>query len=88
MAGRTPALQQNWQSSEKSQHFKEKTTIFNKHPVGALRIFVHTPSIHRFLNKNKATKSSINSPVLITKVIVCICNDYNTAAKLSFEYVA
>ena len=25
MAGRTPALQQNWQSSEKSQHFKEKT---------------------------------------------------------------
>ena len=29
---RTPALQQNWQSSEKSQHFKEKT-IFNEHPV-------------------------------------------------------
>ena len=25
MAGRTPALQQNWQSSEKSQHLKEKT---------------------------------------------------------------
>ena len=25
MAGRTPTLQQNWQSSEKSQHFKEKT---------------------------------------------------------------
>ena len=24
-AGRTPALQQNWQSSEKSQHFREKT---------------------------------------------------------------
>ena len=24
-AGRTPALQQNWQSSEKSQSFKEKT---------------------------------------------------------------
>ena len=24
-AGRTPALQQNWQSSEKSQRFKEKT---------------------------------------------------------------
>ena len=24
-AGRTPALQQNWQSSEKSQNFKEKT---------------------------------------------------------------
>ena len=24
-AGRTPALQQNWQSSEKSQHFEEKT---------------------------------------------------------------
>ena len=24
-AGRTPALQQNWQSSAKSQHFKEKT---------------------------------------------------------------
>ena len=24
-AGRTPALQQDWQSSEKSQHFEEKT---------------------------------------------------------------
>ena len=24
-AGRTPVLQQNWQSSEKSQYFKEKT---------------------------------------------------------------
>ena len=33
-AGRTPALlQQNWQSSEKSQNFKEKNTIFNEHPV-------------------------------------------------------
>ena len=31
-AGRT-ALQQNWQSSEKSQNFKEKITIFNGHPV-------------------------------------------------------
>ena len=28
-AGRTPALQQDWQSSEKSQHFKEKNTIIN-----------------------------------------------------------
>ena len=33
-AGRTPALQQNWQSSEKSQNFKEKTqflmnTLYN-----------------------------------------------------------
>ena len=33
MAGKTPALQQNWQSPEKSQHFKEKNTIFNEHPV-------------------------------------------------------
>ena len=34
-AGRTSALQQNWQSSEKSQSFKEKT-IFNEHPVASL----------------------------------------------------
>ena len=27
MASRTPALQQNWQSSEKSKHFKEKHNI-------------------------------------------------------------
>ena len=27
MAGKTHALQQNWQSSEKSQHFKEKRNI-------------------------------------------------------------
>ena len=33
MAGRTPSLQQNWQSFEKSQHLKEKNTIFNTHPV-------------------------------------------------------
>ena len=26
-AGRTPALQQNWQSTEKSQNFKEKHNI-------------------------------------------------------------
>ena len=32
-AGRKPALQQNWQSSEKSQNFKEKNTISNEHPV-------------------------------------------------------
>ena len=31
--GRKPALQQNWQSSEKSQNFKDKKTIFNEHPV-------------------------------------------------------
>ena len=31
-AGRTPALQHNWQSSEKSPNFKEKS-IFNEHPV-------------------------------------------------------
>ena len=31
-AGKIPALQQNWQGSEKSQNFKENT-IFNEHPV-------------------------------------------------------
>ena len=34
MAGRTPALQQNWQSSEKSKHLR-KNTVFNKHPVSS-----------------------------------------------------
>ena len=32
VAGQTSALQQNFQSSEKTQHFK-KNTIFNQHPV-------------------------------------------------------
>ena len=32
-AGRTPALQQNRQSSEKSQHFKKKNTNINEHPA-------------------------------------------------------
>ena len=32
MANQTQALQQNLQTSEKSQHFKENT-IFNEHPV-------------------------------------------------------
>ena len=31
-AGRTPALQQNWQSSENSKNVR-KYTIFNEHPV-------------------------------------------------------
>ena len=35
-AGRTPALQQNWQSSEKSQG---KNTIFDKHPVPDISIY-------------------------------------------------
>ena len=34
-AGRTPALQRNLQSSEKSQIFRKKT-IFNEHPVPSL----------------------------------------------------
>ena len=38
MAGRTPALQQNWQSPEKSQNLKEKNTICNEHPVCAALI--------------------------------------------------
>ena len=33
-AGRTPALQQNWQSSENSKNLR-KNTIFNEHPVAA-----------------------------------------------------
>ena len=32
-AGWTPALQQNWQSSEKFKNFKEKNTIINEQPV-------------------------------------------------------
>ena len=31
--GRTPALQQDWQSSDKSHNFKEKSTISNENPV-------------------------------------------------------
>ena len=34
-AGRKPALQQNWQSSENHNIFREKNTIFNEHPVPA-----------------------------------------------------
>ena len=33
MAGRTPALQQNWRSSEKITTFYGKNTIFKEHPV-------------------------------------------------------
>ena len=32
-AGRTPVLQQNLQSTEKSQNFLEKNTIIKEHPV-------------------------------------------------------
>ena len=47
-AGRKQALQQNWQSSEKSQHFKENT-IFNEHPVH-MYMYVHVLGLcyHRF----------------------------------------
>jgi len=47
-AGRTPALQQNWQSSEKSQHLKKQ--IFNEHPVlGGIEI-IGTISIDVFFS--------------------------------------
>ena len=39
-AGRTPASQQNWQSSGKSQNFTEKNTIFNEHPVVSLFAYI------------------------------------------------
>ena len=44
-AGRTPAPQQYWQSSEKSQKFKENT-IFNEHPV--------QPHLSVKMNKSRA----------------------------------
>ena len=37
-AGRTPTLQQNWQSSEKSQHFREKTQYL----MNTLYLFLHS----------------------------------------------
>ena len=42
-AGRTPALQQNWQSSERSQNFKEKTqylmnTLYNSININWLNL--------------------------------------------------
>ena len=33
MAGSAPALQQNWQSSEKFKNFKEKNIIIDEHSV-------------------------------------------------------
>jgi len=37
-AGRTPALQQNWQSIENNKILRKKNTIFNEHPVYGLGI--------------------------------------------------
>jgi len=37
MVGRTPALQQNWQSLEKLQLLRKKNTIFNEHPVAVCK---------------------------------------------------
>ena len=54
-AGRKPVLQQNWQSSEKSQNFKEKNTIFNEHPVGPFKYSAWaTKYISRDLQMNHA----------------------------------
>ena len=37
-AGRKPALQQTWHSSENHKILRKKTTIFNEHPVYVIKI--------------------------------------------------
>ena len=50
MSDRTPAMQQNWQSPEKSQHFKEKKQFLNEQPVCA--IFIYLTLIYaQYLNR-------------------------------------
>ena len=54
-AGRKPALQQNWRSSEKSHHFKEKTqylinTLYKKHII-----YQAVPSVNHVLCLAKTT---------------------------------
>ena len=65
MAGRTPVLQHNWQSSEKSQHFKEKNTIFIEHPVitGMINNFYNTPE-HFFIPYLTDLMSLVFEPLL------------------------
>ena len=52
-AERTPALQQNWQSSEKSQSFKEKNTIFNEHPVYMQQYSIR--AVHKIISRQTST---------------------------------
>ena len=54
MAGRTPALQQNWQSWEKSQHFKEETQYL----MNTLNIIFIHPS-HQQLTTLKCSNEKV-----------------------------
>ena len=78
MSGPTPSPQQNWQSSEKSQHLKEKHN-FNEHPIGPLTPAQHGWNLQHtcltrgffLLFKNRAFKgyltliSSLNQTTLV-----------------------
>ena len=64
-AGRTPALQQNSQSSEKSQHFKEKTqylmnTLYNNSVFGKKKLNIFGATCRKLI-----LNSLLNSPLII-----------------------
>ena len=58
-AGRTPALQQNWQSSEKSQNFKEKTHFLMNTLYLLLLPFKWKVNRTKWRKKNNSHKLSI-----------------------------
>ena len=80
-AGRTPTLQQNWQSSEKSQHFREKTQYL----MNTLYLYLHInfsvrTSIHLLTNPSTrpnhppihtSTNQSIRQPIHPSICFIC-----------------
>ena len=77
-AGRTLALQQNWQSSKKSQNFWKKNTIFNEHPVCP---------IGKYICSLTTTSSSKNTTRHFLGQIHLVCNVRDEIVKTETKIV-
>ena len=81
-AGRNPALQQNWQSSEKSQNFKEKTqylmNILQLLDLGYAPNKLFLPQIEQPANRKKNPKMQIEKVVkFFSNIINFISNIFS-----------
>ena len=78
MTGQTPALQQNWQSSEKSQHFKKKAQylintlyVMKKEDIASLEVISNKSDLtEQGTEGSKMRKKPVTHP----EQFVCTAN--------------
>ena len=75
MAGRTPALQQNLQSSEKSQHFKEEHNIYYSREVAVLKVTQKVVHVQRSFYQGNWDAELIPMDIIHPDTISCGMHD-------------